>query len=1106
MRNLKRVLGLALASVMVLSMMVVGAGAANYDDFTDKDEIVNTEAVQMLVELGVLQGKDTGAFDPTGIITRGEMAKIICVVLNKGQDPNLGTVASYSYTDTVGHWAAGYIEYCTQLGIVAGKGDGTFAPNDTVTATEASKMLLVALGYSAQFEGMTGANWAVATNVLANKNGLYDGLAINVDAGLTRDNAAQMMYNALDADTVLYDYDIIPSGDSVSAIATAKETGVTLLTEKFGVTKVEAIVVANEYATLSGDADNALDAGETKIEIVSEDDGGNGLGVRGTYEVSTSVDMLGKQVTMFIKYKNANSLSDKDAVVYGSPIVSSKNNIVTATDGSYVENNGTTKGLLSKNDLALAKDVVVLKNYEELTVDSTVNAALSQKQGGALTLIDNDNDDEVEYVIYNEYTAGVVTNYSTSGDGSIKITGIDKYDDAADVVGFDDVAKGDFVLAIEYGGKLYVEVPETVTGELGSFSTSKATLKVDDTTYDISDIVPSVNGADKETYAIYEYLNEENILGTTATYYFDNNGYVVAVCDADETYGNYAVILAFQGYKSDDDATFGDALGKDARVKVLLSDGTIDTYDVYSIDGEKPGDDNYSEAGINQYDVFSYALTDDGDIKLGTERGPVTDTTDGMRYTKGSSTLSLNGDKYAVTSSTVFLYYDGSDVTRFVGKTSPDIGAFDASTSVAVAVSSNNPKEAAVVFVNDTATAQYDGNYLYVYKEKVTKNSDGYEADVILADGTIETITIDTDSYNKFDTASMKIAAGMYAYSVSDDVYSLSNTGDPASFIKAGVILASRSDYITLDESYTLTSDTIVAYGETNEDASVGEALNTGDSVVIVINEDDEVEFAVITRYAADNIVDGSKDDIEDALDAAGKDGVVEVSGELPAAITVPADRTLVLTGNVEGTAAIDGAGTVELKNATIAGDVTVTDTTLDGAAAVASGAALTIDVGTTVNGDAAITVADGGAVTVENGTTLKPGASITVEDGASLTVSIAGQDVNLTEVISGDFTIAMNDNKVAGEEDVYGFTVTINGKAEIVSGKTLQFWADNDELVLGADAKLTVSGTLTAEGDVTAAKGATIIVAEGGNITGVDGISDAGTYTYDGKAWTAAE
>ena len=1101
MRNLKRVLGLALASVMVLSMMVVGAGAANYDDFSDKDEIVNTEAVQMLVELGVLQGKDTGAFDPTGIITRGEMAKIICVVLNKGQDPNLGAVNSNTYTDTVGHWAAPYIEYCTTLGIVAGKGDGTFAPNDTVTGSEAAKMLLVALGYNAQYENMIGANWAVATNVLANKNGLYDGLSIMVDEGLTRDNAAQMMYNALDAEVVYYDYAVIPDGDSVSAVATAKpyDDERTLLTDKFGVKKVEAIVVANEYATLSDDGENALDAGKTKI-ILAEN--GNGQGTPGTYDVSTPVDMLGKQVTMFIKYKNANSLSDKDAVVYGNPIVSSKNNIVTATDGSYVENDGTTKGLLSKNDLSLADDVVVLKNYEELTVatDSTVNDTLNQEQGGALTLIDNDNDDEVEYVIYNEYTAGVVTNYSTSGDGSIKITGIDKYDDAADVVGFDDVAKGDFVLAIEYGGKLYVEVPETVTGELESFSTSKATLKLDGATYDISGIVPSVNGADKETFAIYDYLDEENILGTTATYYFDNNGYIVAVCDADETYGNYAVILAIEGKTEDSD----DAIGKDPRVKVLTADGSIDTYDVYSINGKKPTDEGYAEVeeDIDQYDIYSYALTDGGEIKLGTERGTV-DTTTTMSYTKGSSTLAA-GKNYAVTSSTVFLYYDGT-VTRFVGKTSPDISYLSGAVSTTVAASANRPNEAAVVFINDGATAQYDGNYLYIYKDKVTKNSDGYEADVILADGTITTVTIDGDAYDSFTDGAMKVKVGMYAYSVSDDVYSLSQDSDGyTSYVKSGVVTASRTDYITVGSSYTLTSDTVIAYGEKNKTASVGEALNTGDTISFVINEDDEVEFAVITRYAGDVMVNAGAGDIEDALEVSDE---VEISGDVTGEIEVPANKTLVLTGSVSASElTLSGSGTVELKNATIAGDVTVTDTTLDGAAAVASGAALTIDVGTTVNGDAAITVADGGAVTVENGTTLKPGASITVEDGASLTVSIAGQDVNLTEVISGDFTIAMNDNKVAGEEDVYGFTVTINGEAEIMTGKTLQFWANNDVLDLGADAKLTVSGTLTAEGDVTAAKGATIILVEGGNITGVDGISVADTYTYDGKAWTAAE
>lgn len=654
------------------------------------------------------------------------------------------------------------------------------------------------------------------------------------------------------------------------------------------------------------------------------------------------------------------------------------------------------------------------------------------------------------------------------------------------MVGFDDVAKGDFVLAIEYGGKLYVEVPETVTGELQSFSTSKATLKLDETTYDISDIVASVNGADKETFAIYDYLAEDNILGASATYYLDNNGYIVAVCEADETYGNYAVILSKQAYE----AGSGTSLGKDARVKVLLADGTIDTLDVYSIDGKKPGETGYSakESAVAQYDIYSYALTEDGDLKLGTERGSV-DTTTTMSYTKGSSTLTA-GSKYAVTNSTVFLYYDGSDVVRFVGKTSPDISYDSASVATTVAVSSNNPKEAAVVFVNDTATAQYDGNYLYVYKEKVAKNSDGYEADVILADGTITTITIDSESFDSFKIVGggMKINAGMYAYSVTDDVYSLSNSGTPATFIKSGVILASRSDYITLDESYTLIDDTIVAYGETNKTASVGEALNTGDSVVIVINEDDEVEFAVITRYAADNIVDGSKDDIEDALEAAGEDGVVEISGELPSeGITVPADRTLVLTGNVEGTATIGGDGTVELNdstvidgNVTLTGKVDVTDTVK-------------------VNGTLDLTAAD--VVDVE---------TLVLDVAAGATVVNAAWD-------SSDFTesaFVVAGNAAGGIVVTFGDAVltgdlSINTKDTLVVEGTLEV----GEHELRVTGNITVKGTLDLTGSnkviapeaITFAKGATLIVdAAWTELDEV--ISDAGTYTYNGEVWTAAE
>ena len=87
MRNLKRALSLALAAIMLIGMMVVSASATGLDDFSDKDKVVNKDAVSMLTPLGVINGKEDGSyFDPTGNVTRAEMAKMIATVLNQGAD------------------------------------------------------------------------------------------------------------------------------------------------------------------------------------------------------------------------------------------------------------------------------------------------------------------------------------------------------------------------------------------------------------------------------------------------------------------------------------------------------------------------------------------------------------------------------------------------------------------------------------------------------------------------------------------------------------------------------------------------------------------------------------------------------------------------------------------------------------------------------------------------------------------------------------------------------------------------------------------------------------------------------------------------------------
>ena len=77
------------ALLLGLALFNLCAAAA----FTDAGQIRETEAVNTLVDLGVLEGKEDGSFDPKGAVTRAEMCKIISVILNGG--PAGGPEASH---------------------------------------------------------------------------------------------------------------------------------------------------------------------------------------------------------------------------------------------------------------------------------------------------------------------------------------------------------------------------------------------------------------------------------------------------------------------------------------------------------------------------------------------------------------------------------------------------------------------------------------------------------------------------------------------------------------------------------------------------------------------------------------------------------------------------------------------------------------------------------------------------------------------------------------------------------------------------------------------------------------------------------------------------
>uniref|UniRef100_UPI003A951FF8 S-layer homology domain-containing protein n=1 Tax=Evtepia gabavorous TaxID=2211183 RepID=UPI003A951FF8 len=66
MRNLKKVLSLVLCVAVMLSVMVMGAGAA----FSDQDKIENKEAVDMCAALNIIGGYPDGSYKPEGNIKR----------------------------------------------------------------------------------------------------------------------------------------------------------------------------------------------------------------------------------------------------------------------------------------------------------------------------------------------------------------------------------------------------------------------------------------------------------------------------------------------------------------------------------------------------------------------------------------------------------------------------------------------------------------------------------------------------------------------------------------------------------------------------------------------------------------------------------------------------------------------------------------------------------------------------------------------------------------------------------------------------------------------------------------------------------------------------
>ena len=644
MRNLKRAMSLVLAAAMLVGMMVVSAGAA-YDDFTDKDEIVNTEAVATLVALNVINGKEDGSyFDPTGIVTRAEMAKMITVVLNGGKDPVLGTKDKPTFSDIKGNWAESYIEYCTSpsVGVISGRGNGKFDPTATVTAAEAAKMLLVSLGYDADVFKLTGASWQINTDVNANNAKLYDGLSISSSAPLSRDNAAQMIYNALNAFMMIKSYDKVLSNGEISYNYNLSTTK-TLLSEKFG-----AQVFVGSF---DGNSDVlSLKDGYIQVTgaLTTDDTSAAGWTDKvATFPSDLDISNIGEQVKVIFKDATGGTAGKPDAkdTIYGvyntgatevlnSTVAGIKRDLGNVgTNAKKVQIDGV------KYDVAAAPDTtsdIIVKNYGASTVAAgTANEAgtkaaieaLAAQKGDTVKFIFNDNGKICKaYVVESKLAVVTAVNNEkvtmNSSVGSIVIADNDVYSGIKknDVVVVTTLYKS---TATTDGAYTIVEKAEVVTGKVTSYTaaTSSTTEKVvlDGTTYKIYNkaAMPTSVGSETGTAA----FTTSDINGTFDLYLV--NGMVAAAVKTSESATNYSLVVD----KNNGSAT---STLNPLKIVVMGADGTKTALTV---------SDKSPATSFNVGDIVTYTGTADA-AKVSVKTAWATGTASTANfYNKTSKTL-----------------------------------------------------------------------------------------------------------------------------------------------------------------------------------------------------------------------------------------------------------------------------------------------------------------------------------------------------------------------------------------------------------------------------------------------------------------------------------
>ncbi len=607
MLNLKKVIASICVLAMVLSTVAFGA---TYTDVTE--ESVYYEAVETLTKLGIVEGFD-GEYRPEDGVTRAEMAALIARIQGYGETAK--GAANTAFTDVPSsHWASGYIANAAGMGIINGYGDGTFGPEDPVLYEQAVKMVMATLGYTPFAE----QNGGYPTGYIAAAQRYDVSLAVaNAAVGqeANRGTVAQLLVNALDTPLMIQSQ-WNTNGEVTYVIADGKTQGgiradyKTLMSENLGYVKIRGIVEDSGLVTITSTGDKMFDKTEepaVAIDVVdaykTDNTDFDTLGTKKFLAGETEVaDYLGRSVIGYVR-----ELSNEEYELVSVALDTNRNDelVINLSDYSSINSDNTIsyyrEGASKTTEVGIAADMKVVLN-NECIANAYYNAAgvlsgttaktaldgagLNVNQGGAITLIDNDDVKGYDVAIVEVAATGVVKKATSEGinfknsvaliGGSTKSIEIDEDDENQVVAIYKDgeiidaatLQEWDILSIYAIDDESNVIVAEVIgTQIIGTVSSSKnsttssvsTAYRVDGNWYDV---------------AAGAYGSGDLDVSEGGTFYIDEFGKIAAFVEDAALAGgltaNYAYVMGIDAAPAD----FG-ATGIDVKLQLVTAEGVV---------------------------------------------------------------------------------------------------------------------------------------------------------------------------------------------------------------------------------------------------------------------------------------------------------------------------------------------------------------------------------------------------------------------------------------------------------------------------------------------------------------------------------------------------